>query len=66
MGGDSDGRHDANIQNNYMIQGPLSGSSPFTGANSDFWVYASGNKYDSNRDGVLKQGMPVDAELALQ
>jgi autotransporter-associated beta strand protein len=53
LGGDSDGDHWANAQGNYFIQGPLNGSAAFTGGNTDYHLYASGNFYDSDRNGFL-------------
>ncbi|WP_442794912.1 LamG-like jellyroll fold domain-containing protein [Pelobium manganitolerans] len=56
MGGDSEGRSDVNIINNYFIGGPLtstSTSTPFNRGNANFYLYGSGNYYDNNRDGTL-------------
>ncbi|MFR9164876.1 MAG: LamG-like jellyroll fold domain-containing protein [Dysgonomonas sp.] len=54
LGGDSQGTSWGTIVNNYFISGPSSGSTPpYTRANSNFQLYATGNYYDSNLDGSL-------------
>ncbi|MBC7847905.1 MAG: T9SS type A sorting domain-containing protein [Flavobacterium sp.] len=56
MGGDSQGRSDVNIINNYFIGGPNTSSSvttPFNRGNANFFVYGSGNYFDNNRNGSL-------------
>lgn len=56
MGGDSAGRSDVNIINNYFIGGPntsTSVSTPFNRGNANFFVYGSGNYFDNNRNGSL-------------
>jgi pectate lyase len=57
--GDSAGRSDANVVNNYFVKGPSTGSgSPFTRGNLNFHIYASGNYHDGNKNKVL-DGVPV-------
>jgi hypothetical protein len=51
--GDSAGISNANVINNYFINGPQTGISAFSRGNVNFNVYASGNFQDSDRDGVL-------------
>ncbi|UCH14726.1 MAG: RICIN domain-containing protein, partial [Bacteroidales bacterium] len=51
--GDSDADSYANVQNNYFIYGPNSGSAPFTRGNLNFHIYASENYSDSDKDGIL-------------
>lgn len=56
MGGDSGGRSDVNIINNYFIGGPNTGTSattPFNRGNANFNLYGSGNYFDNNKDGIL-------------
>lgn len=53
--GDSQGASQANIINNYFIAGPAvnDNTAPFTRGNINFGAFASGNYYDSTRDGSL-------------
>ncbi|CAM3515355.1 polysaccharide lyase family 1 protein [Kibdelosporangium persicum] len=62
--GDSAGRSDANVVDNYFVKGPSTGSgSPFTRGNLNFHIYAAGNYHDGNKNKVL-DGVPVTrAEL---
>ena len=56
MGGDTAGRSDVNIINNYFIGGPNTSttiSTPFNRGSQEFYLYGSGNYFDNNRDGVL-------------
>lgn len=56
MGGDSAGRSDVNIINNYFIGGPNTGTSastPFNRGNENFFLYGPGNYFDNDRNGVL-------------
>lgn len=53
LGGESEGRTDAQICNNYFIAGPSTGVAPFTRGNENFHVFAKNNFFDKNRDGVL-------------
>jgi autotransporter-associated beta strand protein len=53
MGGDSSGTSHANVEGNYFIEGPVDGSSAFSGGNSNFHIYANDNWVDGNRNGVL-------------
>jgi len=53
MGGDSEGQSYANCVGNYFIKGPGNGSTPLSGANSLFHIYAADNWFDANRNGVL-------------
>ena len=65
MGGDSAGRSDVNIINNYFIGGPNTSttiSTPFNRGNDNFSLYGSGNYFDNNKDGVLN-GALVPADL---
>lgn len=41
------------IRNNYLIWGPAGATPPFTRGTPTFHVYASGNYFDDNRNGVL-------------
>ena len=43
----------ANVEGNYMIEGPVNGSSPFASGTANFHIYANGNYIDENRNGVL-------------
>lgn len=43
----------ANVEGNYMIEGPVDGSSPFASGTANFHIYASDNWVDTDRDGVL-------------
>jgi pectate lyase len=57
--GDSAGRSDANVVNNYFVKGPSTGSgSPFTRGNLNFHIHASGNYHDGNKNKV-RDGVPV-------
>lgn len=57
--GDSAGRSDANVVNNYFVKGPSTGSGgPFTRGNPNFHIHAAGNYHDGNRNRVL-DGVPV-------
>ncbi len=52
--GDSGAPSWATIVNNFLIKGPDSGSAmPYTRANKNFQLYAAGNFYDDNLDGIL-------------
>ncbi|WP_370476330.1 LamG-like jellyroll fold domain-containing protein [Tamlana flava] len=56
MGGDSAGISNVNIINNYFISGPHTGdglSTPFNRGNSNFYLFGSGNYFDSNKNGIL-------------
>ncbi|SMD27540.1 pectate lyase family protein [Kibdelosporangium aridum] len=60
--GDSAGRSDANVVDNYFVKGPSTGSgSPFTRGNLNFHIYAAGNYHDGNKNKVL-DGVPVTRE----
>ena len=41
------------IRNNYLIWGPAGATPPFTRGTPTFHVYASGNFFDDNRNGIL-------------
>lgn len=41
------------IRNNYLIWGPAGATPPFTRGTPTFHVYASGNYFDDNRNGIL-------------
>ncbi len=51
--GDSEGTSWATIINNYYIKGPSTTVAPYTRANNNFQLYAAGNLYDENTDGIL-------------
>lgn len=56
MGGDSAGISNVNIINNYFISGPHTSNSvatPFNRGNANFYLYGSGNYFDSNKNGIL-------------
>ncbi|MBO7267269.1 MAG: autotransporter-associated beta strand repeat-containing protein [Bacteroidaceae bacterium] len=53
MGGDSEGTHYANAQSNLFINGPSGGGNAFSGANSDFHIYAIDNWQDRDKDGIF-------------
>jgi pectate lyase len=53
LGGGSQGHSYANVTNNYFIAGPNTSAQPFTRGNENFHIYATGNFYDSNRNGRL-------------
>ena len=60
MGGSS-GVSEVNIINNYFMSGPLtppSEQSPFSRGTGSFNLYASGNYFDNNKNGIL-DGMEV-------
>lgn len=62
MGG-SEGVSKVNIINNYFIAGPATPDrpSPFSRGTGTFYLFASGNMYDSNKDGMLNGEMvPVN------
>ncbi|CAM3670489.1 LamG-like jellyroll fold domain-containing protein [Pontibacter korlensis] len=61
--GDSQGRSEANVQNNYFIDGPETGDTPpFNRANENFHLFAENNWHDANENGVL-DGSVVPAEV---
>ncbi|UKM63843.1 fibronectin type III domain-containing protein [Flavobacteriaceae bacterium GSB9] len=65
MGGDSEGISNVNIINNYFISGPHTGddvTTPFNRGNANFFLYGSGNYFDSNKNGVL-DGSLVSEDL---
>lgn len=75
MGGDSAGRSDVNIINNYFIGGPNTGSAvatPFNRGNENFYLYGPGNYFDNNKNGILDgalvpqdlTGFPVGTDAA--
>ncbi|MFV0469369.1 MAG: LamG-like jellyroll fold domain-containing protein [Dysgonomonas sp.] len=51
--GDSEGTSWATIVDNYFIVGPAPATAPYTRANQNFQLYATGNYYDNNVDGTL-------------
>lgn len=53
LGGGSQGHSYANVTNNYFIAGPNTSANPFTRGNENFHIYATGNFFDSNRNGQL-------------
>ncbi|WP_210116375.1 pectate lyase family protein [Hymenobacter fodinae] len=56
--GDSERKSQANVMDNYFIQGPGKASQPFTRGNANFSIYAQGNFQDSTRNGKL-DGAPI-------
>ncbi|GAO28411.1 LamG-like jellyroll fold domain-containing protein [Geofilum rubicundum] len=60
--GDSEGTSWATIENNYFINGPGSGSNPYSRANTNFQLLAGGNYHDGNRNGVLDGTLSVQAD----
>lgn len=73
LGGDSEGQSWATIVNNYFITAPLqyedgddrytNPASPYSRANANFQLYATGNYYDNNNDGVLNGRVNVEADF---
>ncbi|HEX8628229.1 MAG TPA: hypothetical protein VF755_08670, partial [Catenuloplanes sp.] len=62
--GDSAGRSDVNVVNNYFVKGPSTGSGgPFSRGNQNFHIYAEGNYHDANRNGVLDGAPTTTADL---
>ncbi len=61
LGGDSEGRTDAVICNNYFIAGPSTGVAPFTRGNENFHVFANNNFYDKNINGVIDGSLVPDS-----
>ena len=51
--GDSEHQSQANVTDNYFINGPGKASRPFTRGNGNFGLYARGNYQDSTRNGQL-------------
>ena len=54
--GDSEGRSDVLILNNYFVGGPATPtnkSTPFSRGNTNFNVYEGGNYFDNNQNGAL-------------
>lgn len=62
LGGDSEGTSWATIEDNYFIKGPSTTIAPYSRANANFQLYASGNYYDSNLNGVLDGVESVKAD----
>ncbi len=61
--GDTEGESAANIQNNYFIAGPETGSTaPFNRATPSFHAYVSNNWYDSNVNEVL-DGSDIESSV---
>ncbi|MBN2444992.1 MAG: hypothetical protein JXJ04_26795 [Spirochaetales bacterium] len=56
--GDTEGVSEANIMGNYFINGPSTVGNCFNSATPSFYVYASQNYWDKNRNGSL-DGSPV-------
>ncbi len=57
--GDSAGPSHANVQHNYFIAGPNSAQPPFIRGNENFRIFADGNFFDGNRNGIL-DGMLIN------
>lgn len=53
MGGESTGHAYCNAVSNLFIKGPAGGSTPFSGGNNLFHLYAADNWYDGDMNGVL-------------
>jgi pectate lyase len=60
--GDSEGTSWATVENNYFINGPSASSNPYSRANSNFQLLASGNYHDGNRNGSLDGSLSVQAD----
>jgi pectate lyase len=61
--GDSAGISNANAVGNYFVKGPSTTGAPFTRANANYHIYASGNYYDDDVDGQLDGRPTTDADL---
>jgi Pectate lyase len=61
LGGESEGRTDAQICNNYFIAGPSTGVPPFSRGNENFHLFAKNNFFDKNRNGVLDGTLVADS-----
>ncbi|MDT0343622.1 pectate lyase family protein [Streptomyces litchfieldiae] len=61
--GDSAGISNANAVGNYFVAGPSTTGDPFTRANANYHIYASGNYYDEDADGQLDGRATTDADL---
>ncbi|RXK83325.1 autotransporter-associated beta strand repeat-containing protein [Filimonas effusa] len=53
MGGESEGHSYANAINSCFIKGPANGVPPFNLGNLNYHIYASGNIFDSSRNGLF-------------
>ncbi len=63
LGGGTQGLCQANVQNNYFIDGPETGDTPpFNRANENFHIYAANNWHDGNENGKL-DGAVVSREV---
>jgi pectate lyase len=51
--GDTSGRSDGYMAGNYMIPGPETNGGTLDSPTPDYHMYAAGNYYDSNKNGVL-------------
>jgi pectate lyase len=61
--GDSEGTSWATIVNNYFIAGPSTGgTAPYSRANENFQLYADGNYFDGNKDGILNGTLSQQAD----
>jgi pectate lyase len=61
--GDSAGVSNANAVGNYFVKGPSSSGGPFSRANANYHIYASGNFYDGDVDGQLDGRETTQADL---
>lgn len=61
LGGESEGRTDAMICNNYFIAGPSTGVAPFTRGNENFHVFAKNNFFDKNINSKLDGTLVADS-----
>ncbi|MET9970930.1 hypothetical protein ABZZ80_34735 [Streptomyces sp. NPDC006356] len=61
--GDSAGISNANSAGNYFVKGPSSSGGPYSRANANYRIHASGNFYDGDVDGRLDGRETTDADL---
>jgi autotransporter-associated beta strand protein len=64
MGGDSEGNSYANCEGNLFIKGPANGSTPLSGANANFNIYAQDNLFDNNKNGTLDPYLVPNSEYS--
>jgi autotransporter-associated beta strand protein len=64
MGGESTGESYCNAVSNLFIKGPVGGSTPFSGGNSLFHLYASDNWFDGTADGTLSPYLIPQSEYS--
>ncbi|MDP4278124.1 MAG: hypothetical protein Q8914_10905, partial [Bacteroidota bacterium] len=64
MGGESTSDAYCNATDNLFIKGPAGGGTPFSGGNSNFHLYASGNWYDGNVDKTLNPSLIPNSDYS--